>query len=178
MTLSVRSGRVYDARAVGRILGLPTAGGPVPRLGPDETAVYYGGWDLPTLRDCPAGKARMWQTQDWYRCYGWTAAPGYYRVLLPAPDSDRRSWYHQVRQLRALGPAWKPAPVCVAATALLVHLRETGCSLLQEDWCRCAEVLPGDARPVLAVSDGRVAVQSYAAALPTSYLGLAAVWKY
>ena len=62
MILSVRSGRLYDARAVGRILGLPTAGGPVPRLEPDQLIVYYGGWSLAALRDSPAGKSRMWQT--------------------------------------------------------------------------------------------------------------------
>lgn len=156
------TGLVYDVAAMARILGLPCeCSDPVPQAADGEIVVYYGGWDLKTLRLSPAGKKRMWQDQDWYEKYGWKAEPGYYRLFLPVPNSNRKNWSDQLRHLASIDTAWQPAPVCVANTALLVHLTETGNDLLRSDWCRCAEALPGDNYAVLTVYDGRVDVDDY-----------------
>lgn len=144
---------IYDAKMVEQILGLPCNCEPTPEqsLAKDEVLIYYGGWDLQTLRSSTAGKKRMWQDQNWYDDKGWKAEPGYYRVLLRVPDSNRRNWNEQLSHLKTIDEALQPTPVTVAATALLVHLTKTGNDLLRSDWCRCAEPLPGGHRAALAV---------------------------
>lgn len=155
------TGIVYDATAVNRILGIPAeCSDPVPQAAGGEIVVYYGGWDMQTLRLSPAGKKQMWQDQDWYDKYGWKAEPGYYRLLLPVPNSNRRNCSEQLRLLASINTSWEVAPVCVAATALLVHLTVTATDLLRKDWCRCAEVLRGGFRVVLFVYEGRVGLYS------------------
>lgn len=138
---------VYSADTVSRILGLScTCNDPVPQARDGEVIIYYGGWALKTLRTCTAGQKRMRQDWDWYEQYPWEAEPGYYRLLLPVPHSQWRSWSGQLRLLASIGSAWQPAPVCIAATAVLVHLMKTGNNLLQhefvldEGW-RCAETI-------------------------------------
>lgn len=150
---------VYDATAVNRILSLPVkCGDPVPEALDGEVVIFHGGWDLKTLRVSAAGKKRMWQNQDHYEKYGWKAEPGYYRLLLPVPNSNRKSWSDQLRHLASIADAWLAAPICVAATALLVHLTETGNDLLRNDWCRCTEPLPDGLHAALTVLGGRVFV--------------------
>lgn len=157
--VSTGIGIVYDAVAMSRILGITCeCKDPVPEAADGEVVIYYGGWDLPTLRKSAAGQKRMWQDQNWYDDKGWKVEPGYYRVLLRVPDSNRRNWNEQVNHLKTVDEAWQPAPVTVAATALLVHLTETGNDLLRNDWCRCAEPLPCDDHAALTVDHGRVLV--------------------
>lgn len=152
----------YDAAAVSRILGLPCeCSQPVPQAAEGEIVLYYGGWSLKQLRTSATGKKRMRKDQDWYDDKCWKAEPGYYRLLLRVPDSNRKNWSEQVSHLRTIDEAWQPAPVCVAATALLVHLVETGNDLLKTDVCRCAEALPDGDRVVLTVYEGRVDVSDY-----------------
>lgn len=153
---------VYDAAAVSRILGLPAeCKDPIPKARDGEIIIYYGGWDLPTLRTSAVGKKRMWQGQTWYDDKGWKAEPGYYRLLLPVPGSNRKSWDDQLKHLATIDRAWQPAPICVAATALLVHLTETDSDLLRRKWFRCAEALPHDYHAALGVDGGRVHVDDY-----------------
>lgn len=154
-------GIVYDAAAVSRILGIPaTCSDPVPKAHDGEIIVYYGGWSLKQLRTCTAGKKHMWQDQVWYEKYGWKAQAGYYRLLLHVPGSNRKNWNEQLRLLTASPTAWQPAPVCVATTALLVHMMETEDNLLKDDWCRCAEKLPDDDHVGLVILDDRIRVCS------------------
>lgn len=148
----------YDAATVGRILGLPCTASDsvVPKAADDgEIVIYYGGWDLPTLRNCAAGRERMYQ-QDWYAEKEWTAEAGYYRLLLPVPGSNEKRWDEQVQQIER---GWEPAPVCVAATAYLTHLAKTGEDLLKGDFTRCAETLPDGRHVALDVFDGRLGVR-------------------
>ncbi len=153
------TGIVYDAAAMSRILGITCkCSDPVPEAVDGEVVIYYGGWDLPTLRKSAAGQKRMVQDKNWYDDKGWKAEPGYYRVLLRVPDSNRRNWNEQVNHLKTIDEAWQPTPVTIAATALLVHLAETGNDLLRNDWCRCAEPLPDRLRVGLTVSYNRVRV--------------------
>lgn len=152
---------VYDVAAMSRILGIPCkCSDPVPQATDDELIVYYGGWDLKTLRLSPGGKKRMQQGKDWYEKHEWKAEPGYYRILLPVPRSDHRTRTDQHKQLAYIDSDWKPTPVCIAATGLLVHLVETGNDLLGNDRCRCAESLPYDHSVVLHARNGRVDVVS------------------
>lgn len=152
------TGLVYDAAAVSRILGLKAESSEsVPQAADGEMVVYYGGWDLKTLRTSVAGKKRMWEDPDWYEEQGWKRNPGYYRLMLPVSGSNRKDWNDQLKHLSEFGPAWEPASVCVAATALLVHLTGTGKDPLKGDWCRCAEAIPKKGlRASLEVRDGRV----------------------
>jgi hypothetical protein len=153
-------GIVYDAAAVQRILDLPCAcNDPVPKAGDGEIVIYYGGWELQTLRNCTAGKTRMWQDQNWYDAKGWKAEPGYYRVLFPVPRSNRMTWSEQLNHLKAIDGVWQPATVAIAATATLIHLTETGNYLLsKDDWCRCEEGFSGGSRLVFGYYRGRVRI--------------------
>lgn len=99
----------------------------------------------------------MWQ-QGLYSPYGWKMEAGYYRLLLPVPGTNRQIWSEQIRHLTTSGTAWQVAPICIAATAMLVHLIETGSDPLSGNWCRCAGALPGELRVGLAVHKGRVGV--------------------
>lgn len=152
------TGIVYDATAIARILGLPCeCSEPVPQAADGEIVVYYGGWDFDTLNLSPGGMKRMWDDQDLDpECQEWAAEPGYYRLLLPVPNSNRKTWNDQISHLAGIDTAWKPAPICVSNTALVAHLIETGNNLLRDDWCRCAEPLSGGRHAELAVSNGRV----------------------
>ena len=155
------TGNVYHAGAVSLILGLQCECNDSPPDADDgEIVVYYGGWDLKQLRLTKAGINQMWQNQNWYDDKGWKAEPGYYRLNLRTPDSNHKNWNEQTVHLRTIDEAAQAAPVTVAATALLVHLRWNGQDLLKNDWCRCAEPLPGDGRAVLTVHDGRVRVDN------------------
>lgn len=178
MVTSERAGIVYDAAAITRILGLPAeCSDPAPEALDGETVVYYGGWTLQELRSSKAGRARMWD-QDWYDSYGWKAGPGYYRLLLPVPGSNRKTWEQQRRHMRELDEAWEPAPVCIAATGLLAHLAATGNDLLRDDFCRCAEALPDGGHAVLTVYGGRVLVYDYWGGRRYDYLWLSAARKF
>lgn len=176
---ATQNGLVYDAAAISRILGIPCeCSNPVPEAADGEIVIYYGGWDLPTLRKSPAGKKRMWQDQNWYDDKGWKAEPGYYRINLRIPNSNRRNWPEQVSHLKTVDEALQPAPITVAATALLVHLTETGNDLLKTDYCRCAETLPDDDRAGLGVHRGRVRVFSLWDGFRDDVLWLAASRKF
>lgn len=153
---ATKNGLVYDAAAMSRILGFPAeCSDPVPEAAEDEIVIYYGGWDLKTLRNSPAGQARMCQN-DRYDGRQRSTDPAYYNVLLPVPASNGEEWSGQVILLRTAHEGWQPAPVCVAATALLVHLTETGNNVLKDASYRCAETVLGNGRVILAVRDGRV----------------------
>ncbi|MBU0767250.1 hypothetical protein KKF55_05765 [Patescibacteria group bacterium] len=152
-------GIVYDATAVSRILGLPAeCNVPTPKPEDGEVVIYYGGWSLKELRESKAGQERMMQDQDWYEQHEWKAESGYYRLLLPVPNSNRKKWSEQTEHLSGIDAEWQPAPVCVAATALLVHLTEVGDDLLRNDWCRCEEALPDGDYVALDIDGGRVVV--------------------
>jgi hypothetical protein len=158
-TEAMGAGVVYDAVTISRILGISTAyRGPVPHAVDGQIVVYYGGWDLQTLRKTAAGNKRMWQDQEWYDEKAYTAEPGYYRVFLPVPDSNGRTWSEQISDLRTFGEAWQPAPVVVAATALLVHMIVRGTRLVENQWFRCAEVIADGYHVQLAVDASRVDV--------------------
>jgi hypothetical protein len=65
------------------------------------SVIYYGGWGLPFLRTCRAGKQHMRQDQIWYDKYEWKAEPGYYRLLLPVPNSNAKTWAEQLAYLKS-----------------------------------------------------------------------------
>ena len=174
-------GIVYDAAATGRILGLPTGWDrqTLPSAEDREIVVYYGGWDLRTLKNSVAGEKYMLREQDWYDAMEWKAEPGYYRLLLPVPESNRKTWEEQCAHLRTIDEAWRPAPVTVAATALLLHLAQTRNDMLKGDWCRCADLLidAETTRAGLKLRTGRVSVSVYWDDDPPSKLWLAAARK-
>jgi hypothetical protein len=152
----------YSDRGVGEILGLPVASKePIPDAKVGEIVIYYGGWDLQMLRTCLGGRKYMSQDQDWYDDQNWTAEPGYYCLLLPVLGSNNKNRYEQFAYLRTIDDSWQPAPVSVAATALLVHLAAAGVDLLNGGWCRCADRLPDGNRVALDVVEGRVSVNDY-----------------
>lgn len=151
---------VYDAAAMSNILGLPCeCGEPVPVADHNEVVIYYGGWDLPTLRESPAGKERMWQNQRYDMKDVVETQPGYYRLISPVPSSNYKNVNEQVAHHKKIG-AGDFAPIAVMCTALLAHLQKTGKDLLKNDLCRCAGIFVDGHRALLAVTEGRVYVNS------------------
>lgn len=153
---------VYDAAAVSRILGLRCeCSDPAPEARDGEIVVYYGGWDLPELSASIGSKNRM-PHDVWYE-KPWRAEPGYYRLLLPVPNSNWKTWDEQ---LKLLDSGWQPAPVCVATTAFLAHRTKTSINLLEaasvenDGWCRCAEAPKSGRRVTLGIQKGRVEIHN------------------
>jgi hypothetical protein len=145
---------------VTHFLGLPVnADGAVPDKQYGEIIVYHGGWSLQELRSCVAGELYMWTDQDWYDHFRWQVPAGYYRLRLAETCSKNIKWDEQDAALRSASPAWRPAPITVAATALLMHLAATGEDLLLGNWGRSAEVF-GLRWVGLNVHSGRVLVSS------------------
>lgn len=144
------TGVVYDATSVSRILGIPVeCNVRSPQAADGEIVIYYGGWDWKAL--CAAGKqsiARYDRDRDISFDHG--EEPGYYRLLLPVPNSIQLCGIRQLCQLVMIDKAWQPSPAIIAATALLVHLMETGNDLLRGYRCRCAHLPhPHDGHAVL-----------------------------
>lgn len=149
----------YDAAS---ILGLGEASSdPLPDPAPGEVVIRVGAWSLQDLRTCETVVRHnlMWD-QDWYNEYPFPRAkltPGVYRVRLPIPDSNRKNFTEQKKLLLS---GEEVAPVALVAATLLCHLKQAGQDLLNDDWTRCAEALPGEYRVVLRVGGGRVGVGS------------------
>ncbi len=161
------TGLIYDSPAVSRILGLPCeCHDTPPEAGDGEIVIYYGGWDLITLRHSPAGLMHMKQDalceeKGWK---GSVTETGFYRIILRTPHSEGLNWNEQKRLLATTkGNQWQAAPVAVAATALLILLADEGRAVLSDDaWYRCAE-------PV--TSDEQVALRANALGLSALRLG-------
>lgn len=151
------NGLVYDAVA---ILGFGEASSePLPKAAPGEVVIRVGAWSLQDLRTCETVTRDnlMWD-QDWYNEYPWSRTkltPGVYRLRLPLPDSNRKTFAEQRKLLLADEDV---APVALVAAALLCSLKQAGKDLLDGDWSRCAEPLPGGNRAGLLVDLGRVDV--------------------
>lgn len=149
----------YDAIA---ILGLGEASSdPLPDPAPGEVVIRVGAWSLKDLRtnEMVVRSNLMWD-DTWYDKYDWSGTkliPGVYRVRLPIPDSNSKNFAEQQKLLIS---GEEVAPVALAATALLCHLKQAGKDLLDDDWTRCAEALPGERRVALTVYEGRVVVGS------------------
>jgi hypothetical protein len=174
-------GIVYDASIVSRILGIPVeCSGPVPQAKDGEIVIYYGGWDLKQLRTCIAANQWMY-VQDWYDPYELKAEPGYYRLLLPVPDSNSKMRDAQMLQLAALDGGWKPAPICIATTALIVHWAVMGGGCLSYglsgESYRCAEEISDDHHVSLVVYRHRVGIDDRWDKTNSGILWLAAARK-
>lgn len=147
----------YDAAP---ILGLGKASSdPLPDPAPGEVLIRVGAWSLQDLRTCETVVRHnlMWD-QDWYNEYPFPReklTPGVYRVRLPIPDSNRKTFAEQQKLLLS---GEEVAPVALVAATLLCHLKQAGNDLLNDDWTRCSETLPDEDRVVLLVSEGRVLV--------------------
>jgi hypothetical protein len=150
----------YDAAA---ILGLGKASSdPLPEAASGEVVIRVGAWSLQDLHTCETvvRDNLMWD-QDWYNEYPWSRVkltPGVYRVRIPVPDSNSKTF---VEQSKLLLSGEEVAPVALATAALLCHLKQTSKDLLDDDWARCAEALPGGSHPALGVRGGRVRVYTY-----------------
>lgn len=104
-----------------------------------EMVIYYGGWELPTLRHSPAGRKYMKQREEWYDRTRYKVKPGYYRILPLVPKTWGKSWSDQCAELYLFDNTLDVAPIPVLVTALLVHLVETGEDLLKGNLCKCLE---------------------------------------
>lgn len=156
----------YSAEQVCSLLGIPnTCTVPMPdtsSLKPGEVLLWYPGWTLTQLRNSCLGKLRMEQEQDWYDHKSFSGEPGYYAVQLRVPSSTRKNWQEQLSLLSTSGESYQPAPVAIAATALLLHLQVADSDLLRKDWCRCVDESPHkNCRFALTVVRSRLAVFNY-----------------
>ena len=145
----------YDAVA------LPGFGEPSGEALPDaaagEIVLRYGGWSLRELCEGEVGTNLM-HRQDWYDRYEWSGRKlpaGIYRLRLPVPDSNHKTF---AEQQTLLLPGEESAPVVIAATALLCHRLQAGEDLLRGDWARCKEQAGGGCRAELRWLDGRLGV--------------------
>ncbi len=156
------TGVSYDATTVGRTLGLSCeCNDPAPKANDGEIVVYYGGWSLGELVGTDKVVNHLSDERN-----SWKAEAGYYHVLLPVPDSNRKTWSQQAgdeesSMLARQYDGWQAIPTPIGATALAVHLGVSGEDLLKGDFARCAEALPDDNHAALCVSEGRVLVYNY-----------------
>ncbi len=158
MKTSQKAGLLYDANTVTGILSGNTL---IAKPVSGHIVIYYGGWTFDQLRRFPAGEkhiSREYRFDNMFR----VVAPGYYRLLLPVPESSNKDWGEQFAHLGSLD-RWQPAPIVIVATALVVHLAKTGKDLLDcgdNDYCRCADQSTGKVSYGfgLAVTNGRVRV--------------------
>ncbi len=173
-----KKGIVYDDAAVARILGLPVeCSDPAPEATCGEIVVYYGGWTLAALQRAGTENASLWvHNASYYRERKMPEA-GYYRLLFPVVGSNRKSFDEQVGHLKQSAPEFQPASVCIAATALLVRLKETGDRRFNDVWCRCAERMPHHFKTTIAVYKDRLVVNDYAEGNRVDGLYLAASQK-
>jgi len=145
---------VHDAKTVCGVLGLPNnCTEEAPKATDGEVVVWYGGWTLGEL--VATGKVCNYLSKEWE---GWKAPAGYYHTRIPVPESDRMTHDEQVAYLGRSYPALKELHTPVGVTALLVHFGITGEDLLNESFCRCAEVLPNGFYVDLYVLEGCVDV--------------------
>jgi hypothetical protein len=158
--MSTSNALVYDAPP---ILGLgEVSSDTLPEPGPGEVVIRVGAWSLQDLRSCEivVRDNLMWD-QGWYDKYPFSReklTPGVYRVRLPVPDSNGKTL---AEQCKLLLPGESAAPVVLAATVLLCHLKQTREDPLNNDGTRCAEALPGVGRVGLDVHEGRMYVSYY-----------------
>lgn len=158
---SKAGGIVFDADTMGYLLGLRCeCNDTVPEAAQNEIVIYYGGWTLATLCNSVAGKGKIQINED-LNITGCKSEPGYYRVILRAPGGARMTWDEQVSGMRRFDKTFQPAPVAVAASALLVGPVGTRNDVLYETACRCAEELPHGRNVTLLPSrDGGMSIVS------------------
>jgi hypothetical protein len=148
----------YDFASVSRTLGLPVeCNNRFSEPASGEVVVYYGGWTWRQLRTSRAGQMRLSQNVAYDVC-GWRSDAGYYRLLLPVPGTNYKTRDQQLRHLACIDSVWQPAPICVVATAMLMHLTEHGKERMEGYRYRCAESLSGGCHVELANLFGRCEV--------------------
>ena len=136
------------------ILGL----GPlIPGNNPGEYVFHYDGWSLQDLR---MNQNVLMSQETWYDTHPWATEKlpsGIYVLRLPVPDSNRKTF---AEQKALLLPEEEPAPIVLAATALLAIRLSGGDDPLRNGWARCKEQNADDGRVVLRWRDGRLLVRS------------------
>lgn len=148
--------RSYDATG---ILGFGAhATAPLPNAWPEEIIVRYDGWSFLDLRDkCREDMHR----QTWYERYYFsreTFEPGVYRLRLPIPGSESKTF---LEQQHLLSHGFIVAPAVLIATALLVHRLHTGEDLLNQDWTRSAHRMNGGHCVLLSWGEGRLGARPH-----------------
>jgi hypothetical protein len=145
----------YDAVS---IFGFgPASNEPLPEAEPGEIVIRYGGWSLTEIGIYMVGRELMHE-QDWYDRYPWSSEklpPGTYRLRVPVPDSNRKTF---AEQERLLPQGEQVAPVVLVATALLAHRLKADEDLLNTAWTRCKEQTADGYRVVLGWVEGRLYV--------------------
>jgi len=157
----------YDAAP---ILGLGEASSnPLPDPAPGDVVIRVGAWSLDDLRVCEhVVRQRLIGDEDWEedlpKLFPWFSAkltPGVYRLRVPVPDSNRKTFSEQCQLLL---PGEEVAPTTIVATTLIVHLMVAGQSLPNlpcGDVCRCAEPFKHDSRVGLYVTKNDVDIHHW-----------------
>ncbi len=158
MNATLSPGLAYDAIS---ILGFgPVSDETLPEAAPGEIVIRYGGWSLQELRDSDIGQTFMYQ-QGWYDKYPWSIEKlpaGIYRLRVPVPDSNRKTFEEQEAMLPS---GEQVAPVVLVPTAMLAHHLQKGEDLLKNDWTRFKAQAAGGGHVILGWSEGRLRVLNY-----------------
>lgn len=153
-----RPGIFYDAVSM---LGFGKPSSKPPKPAPNELLVRVGPWSLQELcTNKIVVRSRLLKPQKWYKAYAWSTqklVPGIYSLQMPVPDSNCKVL---PQQKKLLLPGEEVAPVCLAATALFLVLKQTGKDLLEGNFVRCAEKVNFTNEPQVGVGikDGCVLV--------------------
>ena len=148
-TTALTPGVSYNATS---LLGF---GVQVPVAEPGTIAIQYDGWSLQDLRN--KRQNLMWN-QDWYDQCPWASEKlpsGIYVLRLPVPDSNRKAFAEQEALLLS---GEEPAPIVLAATALLAIRLSGGSDPLKGQSVRCKEQAAAGNRALLRWSDGQLYV--------------------
>ncbi len=153
----------------------PASTEPLPQAAPGEVVIRYGGWSLQELRESSTGKELMFQ-DHWSDGYPWNSEnlpTGIYRFRVPVPNSNCKTY---IEQTQILSSGEEPAPIVLAATAMLVgrflRIKEY---LLRGHWTRCREQMNDDRRVGLIWSDDRLHITHDWNGYHSDYLWLSSV---
>lgn len=100
---------IFSSKRVGTLLGIEMPDIPAPAASRQGERIIYLPESITSPTDLRATKAPM-HIQNWYDGKGYTAKPGYWGVILPVPDSNRRNQAQQDEHRELVLPGYQRTP--------------------------------------------------------------------
>ncbi len=131
---------VYNAKRVGELLGISVENLPSPKPTIKGGRIIFLPPRITGPTELRRTQAPICKDQNWYDHKGYTAKPGYWEVLLPFPNSNRRTDQGQDKHIAVFAPeGFHRTPMLVDSLLLAVHKKATGEDLLKHGWVRCPD---------------------------------------